>query len=80
MIDSAIQIGITVFGLSALLMALGNNAKLRKWAPLIGLVGQVFWASFAIRAGTWGIGVLTAAYTAAYLYGAWVQWLKKAAR
>ena len=38
-----IQLSIAVFGLTSMWMALGNNAPLRKWAPIFGLVGQPFW-------------------------------------
>lgn len=69
-----IQLGIAVFGLSALFMAMGNVPKLRKWAPIVGLVGQVFWTMYALSVGAWGIGLLVIAYTAVYLYGARVQW------
>lgn len=71
------QIGIALFGLSALTMAMGNNPKARKWAPIIGLVGQVFWAAHAWQTQAWGVGVLVLAYTSAYAYGVWVQWGRK---
>jgi hypothetical protein len=73
-----VQLGIAVFGLSALFMAMGNVPLFRKWAPIVGLVGQVFWAMYAISVGAWGIGLLVLAYTAVYIYGVWVQWWKPA--
>lgn len=69
-----IQFFIALFGLSSLWMALGNSPLQRKWAPLIGLCGQPFWAVFAWETGGWGLAVLVAAYTVAYLRGAWLQW------
>jgi hypothetical protein len=68
------QLFIALFGLSALWMAMGSNPKARKWAPLVGLAGQPFWALFAIQTGGWGLGVLVAAYTVVYARGAWMQW------
>jgi hypothetical protein len=68
------QLAIAVFGLSALWLAMGNWPPGRKWAPVIGLCGQPFWMYFAWQADGWGILALTAAYTAVYARGAWVQW------
>lgn len=73
-----IQIGIAVFGLSALAMAMGNHRTLRKWAPLVGLAGQIFWTAFAMQSGAWGVALLVVAYTGVYLWGAWTQWLSPA--
>jgi hypothetical protein len=68
------QLFIAIFGLSSLWMAMGHNARARKWAPFVGLAGQPFWAAFAWQTGGWGLGVLVLAYTAVYLRGAWMQW------
>lgn len=71
--DNLVQLGIAAFGLTALWMAMGNSAWQRKWAPIVGLIGQVFWIAFAWKAAAFGIGALVAAYTVVYLRGAWVQ-------
>jgi hypothetical protein len=68
------QLFIALFGLSSIWMAMGKNDRLRKWAPVVGLCGQPFWAWFAIEAQAWGLGVLVVAYTLVYCRGAWVQW------
>ena len=68
------QLGIAVFGLTALWLAMGNNPTGRRWAPVVGLAGQVFWAWFALKTNAWGLGVLVIAYTVVYLRGAWLQW------
>lgn len=68
------QLAIAVFGLAAMWMAMGNNPKARKFAPIVGLAGQVFWIDFALDVGAWGLLALVAAYTAVYLRGIWVQW------
>lgn len=68
------QLFIAIFGLSSLWMAMGNNATARKWAPLVGLAGQPFWAAFAWQTGGWGLGLLVTAYTFVYARGAWMQW------
>jgi hypothetical protein len=74
MADALIQLGIAAFGLSALWMAMGQSIGQRKWAPIVGLIGQAFWIAFAWQSRAWGIAALVAAYTAVYLRGAFVQW------
>jgi hypothetical protein len=71
--NTFVQIGIAVFGLSALWMALGNSLAQRRWAPVLGLVGQMFWLAFAWESQSFGIALLVPAYTAVYLRGLWVQ-------
>lgn len=70
------QLFIALFGLTSISFAMGNNARLRKWAPIIGLAGQPFWAYFAWQTGGWGLAVLVAAYSLVYLNGIRVQWKK----
>lgn len=73
MADAIVQLGIAAFGLSALWMAMGSSPAQRKWAPIVGLIGQAFWIAFAWKAQAFGIAALVMAYTAVYLRGAWVQ-------
>lgn len=70
------QLFMAAFGLTSLWCAMGNNANLRKFAPVIGLAGQPFWAWFAWQSQAWGLGLLVLAYTLVYIRGAWVQWGK----
>lgn len=67
------QLFIALFGLSSLWMAMGHSPQQRRWAPVVGLCGQPFWAAFAWQTEGWGLGILVAAYTAVYVRGAWVQ-------
>lgn len=69
-----IQLALAFFGLTAMWLAMGRNARGRRWAPLVGLCGQPFWMWFAHGAQAWGLLVLSLAYTAVYVRGAWVQW------
>jgi hypothetical protein len=68
------QLFIAVFGLTSIWFAMGHNATLRKWAPIIGLCGQPFWAWFAYQSNAWGLAVLVSAYTLVYMRGAILQW------
>lgn len=73
------QLLIAIFGLTSLWFAMGNNPLLRKWAPIIGLCGQPFWALFAWQSKGWGLALLVVAYTLVYIRGVWVQWGRTAA-
>ena len=68
------QLFIALFGLTSLSFAMGHNPILRKWAPIIGLCGQPFWAFFAWQTQGWGLGVLVVAYSLVYINGIRVQW------
>ena len=72
--QAVIQLALAIFGLSAMFMAMGNNPRARRWAPIVGLCGQPFWIAFAIGTQSWGLLVLSLAYSAVYVRGAWVQW------
>ena len=72
--QAVIQLALAVFGLTAMFMAMGNNPRARRWAPIVGLCGQPFWIAFAIGALAGGLLVLSLAYSAVYVRGAWVQW------
>lgn len=69
-----IQIALAFFGLTAIFMAMGNNARARRWAPVVGLCGQPFWIAFAMQSSAWGLLALSLAYSAVYVRGALVQW------
>lgn len=70
------QLLIAIFGLSSIYMAMDNDTRLRKWAPIVGLCGQPAWLYFAWQSQAWGLGLLVAAYTVVYANGVRVQWRK----
>ena len=73
-LDDTLQLALAAFGVAAILMAMSNDAWARKWAPVVGLLGQPAWLWFAMRSGAWGVMALTVVYTAAYLGGFALQW------
>lgn len=80
MADALVQFGIALFGLTALWWALGNSVTLRRWAPIVGLCGQVFWLAFAWLAHRKGVDVrgllvLCAAYSVVYARWILVWWI-----
>ena len=72
-----IQFALAIFGLSALFMATGHNHRARRWAPIVGLVGQPFWLIFSIQTSAWGLLALSLAYAVVYIRGIWLQWVIK---
>ncbi len=68
------QIAIAAFGLVALWLAMGRDERLRRWAPIVGLLGQPAWAWFGWQAEAWGLLAVALAYTGVYAHGAWAQW------
>lgn len=69
-----LQLALAFFGLTALWLAMGQSERGRRWAPVIGLMGQPAWCYFAWSVSAWGLLALSLAYTAVYVRGAWVQW------
>lgn len=78
--EALTQLGLAVFGLSALWMAMSTSAAQQKWAPVMGLAGQVFWSLYAWQKQSWGIAVLVVAYTIVYTRGAWMKWIRSNAK
>jgi hypothetical protein len=71
------QFALAFFGLSALYMATGNNPRARRYAPIVGLMGQPAWLYFAYEVSAWGLMLLSLAYTLVYIRGAVLQWRLK---
>lgn len=72
------QFFLALFGLTALCMALSNNARARKWAPVVGLLlAEPLWFFYSIPAHAWGIVVMGVAYSGVYAWGICNQWRKK---
>jgi hypothetical protein len=54
-------------------MATGKSEAGRKWAPLVGLIGQPAWLLFGYQQQAWGLLLISSAYTLVYVRGVWVQ-------
>lgn len=74
MLANLLQLGLAVFGLTALHLSMGTSERGRYLAPFIGLAGQPLWLLFAWWHGAWGLFLLSLAYTAVYLRGARLRW------
>lgn len=69
-----IQFALAFFGLTAMWLATGTNARGRRWAPVVGLCGQPFWIVFALGTNAYGLLLLSLVYSAVYVRGIVVQW------
>ena len=74
MIDQ-IMIGVT--GTLAVYFSQTSNVKLKRWACILGLIGQPFWFYTTYTAEQWGIFILAFIYTAGWLVGVRTYWFKE---
>lgn len=72
------QIMIAVLGVTAVFLSQCENIEFRKWAGIVGLLGQPFWFIAAYKADQWGIFALCFLYTFAWAKGVYVHWFKGA--
>ncbi|BAQ84261.1 hypothetical protein [uncultured Mediterranean phage uvMED] len=71
------QIGIALTGVVAIYLTQQSNNKLKKYACLFGLAGQLFWFYSAISAEQWGIVIVCCFYTYSWALGVYNNWIKK---
>ena len=76
--DAIAQGAILASGGLAIWLVTGKE-RLRKWGPIVGILGQPFWLWATFRSGQWGMFALSVWYTGSWLQGIWNFWLKKEA-
>lgn len=69
------QLGIALFGVTAILLTQDPRPSRRRYACLFGLLGQPFWIYAAWKSQQWGTGLVSALYAAAWMRGVWHEWL-----
>lgn len=82
MIDLSL-ISQTLIALTGVLAAWVNqdpNASVRRWASIVGLLGQLFWFYSTFTASQWGMFAVTCGFTISYGRGFYLGWLKPADR
>lgn len=70
------QIAIALFGVTAVFLSQSNEFRARKWASVVGLIGQPFWFYATYSAEQWGIFILCFLYTFSWFRGFWNNWIK----
>lgn len=63
------QLMIALTGVVAAWVNQDPRGHVRRWACIVGLIGQPFWFYSTIVAGQWGTFAVTVGYTAAYVRG-----------
>lgn len=72
------QIGIALFGVTAIFLSQHRSGIARKWASVFGLAGQPFWFYSSITAEQWGIVALCFLYSFSWGRGFYNQWIRPA--
>lgn len=70
------QIGIALFGVTAVFLSQTRRESFRRWACIFGLIGQPFWFYSAFTHQQWGIFGLSFLYTFAWGQGVFNNWLR----
>lgn len=75
MLDIVSQLGIGVFGMTAIFLV-GTKGKYRRWAYIVGLAAQPFWFYTTWQNEQWGIFFLCFLYTISWANGVRNHWFK----
>jgi len=70
--DTIAQIGVTIFGVIAIILVSRKN----RWGFVFGLLSQPFWFITSYCNKQWGVFFLTVIYTFSWIYGIY-EWFKK---
>ncbi len=65
MLDVVAQIGVSFFGILAIILISRKN----RWGFVFGLMSQPFWFITAFINQQWGVFLLSVIYTCSWLYG-----------
>jgi nicotinamide riboside transporter PnuC len=71
--DIVAQIGISIFGVAAIILV----AKKNKWGFVLGLLGVPFWFVTAFINKQWGIFFINLVYTFSWAFGIYEWFFKK---
>ena len=69
------QIGIALFGVTAVFLSQSEDIKFRRWACVFGLAGQPFWFYMSFTAGQWGVFALCFLYSFSWAKGFRTHWM-----
>lgn len=72
-LDAISQIGITIFGVSAIILVARKN----KWGFVLGLLSQPFWLITSALNKQWGVFLLSVIYCGTWCYGIYGWFFKE---
>ena len=75
--DAIVQGIILISGGAAIALANESHIKWRRWAPIVGIVGQPFWLYVTFKSGQWGMFALSAWYTWSWIKGLRNHWCEE---
>ena len=75
-----VQTLLALTGLSAIYLTQQSNENIKKYAPVLGLLGQPLWYYTTLSNDQYGIFVLTLGYTYLWGLGFYNTWIKPAER
>lgn len=70
------QVGIAVFGVTAVWLSQDEREHVRRWACVFGMAAQPFWYYTTFINHQWGIFALSFFYTYSWLKGVNAFWIK----
>lgn len=70
------QTVIAVCGTASVWLSQDHRLERQRWACLVGLAAQPFWAYATWNAAQWGIFALSFVYAASWCRGIWNFWLR----
>lgn len=73
------QAMIALFGVTAIFLSQSAHIEWRRWASVLGLVGQPFWFISSYMTESWGIFILCFFYTFAWGKGFVSHWVTRSA-
>ena len=70
------QVGILVFGMTAVLLVNDPRPHVRRWGPVLGLIAQPFWFYETFLSAQWGIFLCSFVYTSSWARGFYHAWIR----
>lgn len=69
------QIAVALLAVVAVWLSQARNGGWRRWACIVGLLGQPLWLYASWKAGQWALFALVVLLSLAWLKGVWVHWI-----
>ena len=75
LLEAFLQAVITLSSIAALVLVM-QSTPVRRWGPVVGLVGQPAWLFSTWAHGQFGMFLVSGAFTAIYVWGVWRDWVE----